>query len=41
MMDIREIKLKLQRLVPRIHNLPKVIYISWLGYEWFIEKKIK
>ena len=39
MMDIREIKLKLQRLVPLIHNLPNVIYINWFGYEWFIEKR--
>lgn len=39
MMDIKDIKLKLTRLIPRIHNLPRVIYISWFGYEWFIEKK--
>ena len=31
------IKLWLSRLKPRIHFLPDVIYINWLGYEWFIE----
>ena len=30
---IRTIKLWLSKLVPRIHNLPQVIYINWLGYE--------
>lgn len=24
--------------IPHIHNLPQVIYIKWLGYEWFIKK---
>lgn len=39
MMDIKDIKLKLTRLIPRIHNLPKVVYIYWLGRGWFIEKR--
>ena len=38
-MDIKDIKLKLTRLIPHIHNLPKVIYIYWLGRGWFIEKR--
>ena len=27
------------KIKPHIHNLPKVIYIQWLGYEWFIRKE--
>ena len=32
------IKLWLCRLKPRIHFLKDVIYINWLGYEWFIPR---
>lgn len=36
---IRKLKIWIGRLIPKIHNLPEVIYINWLGYEWFIEKR--
>lgn len=26
-------------ITPRIHNLPQVIYIRWLDYEWIIQKQ--
>lgn len=26
------------KIIPHIHNLPQVIYINWLGYDWFIYK---
>lgn len=32
------IKLWLCRLKPRIHFLRDVIYINWLGYEWFMSR---
>lgn len=32
------IKNWLWRFVPHVHNLDEVIYINWLGYEWFIRK---
>lgn len=35
----QKIKNMLWEIKPRIHNLPKVIYIQWLGYEWFIRKE--
>ena len=25
-------------ITPHIHNLPQVIYIQCLGYEWFVPK---
>ena len=35
---IRKLKILLSKLIPRIHNLPQIIYINWLGYEWYITK---
>lgn len=35
---LKRIKAKMCILTPKIHNLPQVIYISWLGMEWFIPK---
>ena len=35
----QKIKLFLCDITPRIHNLPQVIYIRWLGYEWIIPKQ--
>lgn len=35
---IKEIKLWLSRLKPRIYNLPQVYRIVWMGYEWIIPK---
>ena len=26
-------------IIPIIHNLRDVVYIRWLGYEWFIKKQ--
>lgn len=40
-MIIRELKIWLSKLVPRIHNLQEIIYINWLGYEWFFKKSLK
>ena len=37
-MLIRRIQKVLWNVVPHIHNLPQVIYINWLDYEWFIKK---
>lgn len=37
-MTIRELKIWIDGLIPKVHNLPQVIYINWLGYEWFIKK---
>jgi hypothetical protein len=39
MMIIRDFRIFIRFITPRIHNLPQVIYINWLGYEWFIEKR--
>ena len=36
---LTKLKLIVTRLIPRIHNLPQVIYVKWLGYEWFMTKK--
>ncbi len=33
---MKNIKLWLYKLKPQIDFLPDVIYIKWLGYEWFI-----
>lgn len=38
MIGIRTVKLLLRKLIPHVHNLPQIIYINWLGFEWFIEK---
>lgn len=35
----QKIKNMLWGIKPHIHNLPKLIYIKWLGYEWFIRKE--
>ena len=35
---IRKLKMLLNKFIPRIYNLPQVIYISWLDYEWYITK---
>ena len=29
---------KLYKYIPKIHNLPQVIYINWAGYDWYIKK---
>lgn len=28
----------LWKLMPRIYNLPEVIYVRWLDFEWIIRK---
>ena len=38
---IKRIKYWLCGLMPKIHNLPQVIYIKWLGYEWIVKKELK
>lgn len=35
---MREIKYLMGRIIPKIHILQEVIYINWLGYDWFIKK---
>lgn len=35
---IRKLKILAGKLIPKVHNLPQVIYINWFGYEWFIKK---
>lgn len=30
---------RLRRIIPYIHNLPNVVYVDLLGYEWYIEKR--
>lgn len=35
---MKYIKRIIYRLIPRIHILPQVIFVQWLGYEWFIQK---
>lgn len=35
---ISKLKIWLGKLIPKVHNLPRCIYINWLGYEWIIEK---
>lgn len=35
---IKGLKILLGKLIPKVHNLPQVIYINWFGYEWFIKK---
>lgn len=32
------IKILLGKLIPKVHNLPRCIYINWLGYELIVEK---
>lgn len=38
MMIIKELKILLGKLIPKIHILRDVIYINWLGYDWFMPK---
>lgn len=38
MEKIKNIKLIMSKLIPRIHNLPQVIYIRWLDSDWYIKK---
>lgn len=33
---MKNIKLWLSKLKPRIYFLPDVIYVQWLGFEFFI-----
>jgi hypothetical protein len=35
---MKNIKLWLWKLKPRIHFLRDVIYINWFGFEWFIPR---
>lgn len=35
---IEKIKTWINKMIPRIHNLPQIIYINWMDYEWFIRK---
>lgn len=35
---IKWIIYKLDRFVPKIHNLPDVVYIKWMGEEFIIKK---
>jgi hypothetical protein len=28
----------MKNVIPRIHNLPEVIFINWFGFEIFIKK---
>lgn len=35
---IKALKIILYKYIPKIHNLPQVIYINWVGYDWYIEK---
>lgn len=30
--------MRVRNIIPRIHNLPKIIFINWLGYEFMIKK---
>lgn len=36
---LTRLKIWLGNLIPKVHNLPQVVYINWLGYDWFIEKR--
>lgn len=35
---IKWIICKLDRLVPKMHDLPDVVYIKWIGKEFIIKK---
>lgn len=35
------INIALWGIKPHVHNLPKLICVKWLGYEWFIRKDMK
>lgn len=35
---IKELKMITNELIPSVHNLQDVIYIRWLGRDWFIMK---
>lgn len=37
-MNVKELKIWLNKLIPSIHNLKQVIYIRWMDRDWFIEK---
>ena len=37
-MVIKEFKILLCKMIPKIHNLPQVIYINWLCFDWYIKK---
>ena len=37
-MIIKTLKIWMDKLITKIYSLSEVIYIKWLGYEWFIEK---
>ena len=40
-MTIRELKIWIDGLISKVHNLPQVIYINWFGYQWFIKKDVR
>lgn len=33
-----KIQIMMINIIPKIHNLPQVIYIRWLWHEWIIRK---
>lgn len=35
---IRRIKYWIEKIIPKIHNLPQVIYVRWMGRDWYIKK---
>lgn len=35
---IERIKILINKMIPQVHNLPQIVYVSWMGYEWFIKK---
>lgn len=35
---VKKLKILVSNLIPKVYNLPQVIYVNWLGYEWFIRK---
>lgn len=28
------------KFIPRVHNLSNVVYVRWLGRDWYFEKNI-
>ena len=34
----KRMKIWMIKMIPRVYNLPQIIYVKWMGYEWFIKK---
>ena len=33
-----KLKTMINKIIPKVHNLPQVIYVRWMDKDWFIKK---